>query len=326
MNNKNGDALPDKKMDSEKKGKIIRYLLLVFYLLFYNVSIYFIIKLLTSNFLNNLSFSNIYDSTISLKIKLFFVIFVVPIFLLIVLWKLGKISKFVPKYFRLFMLLLILSSYYLQYKNTDVFSDGFVFDQKSDVFNLSDVKIDSYYTFDLNFNVSYLENEEKIIFEGNDLKISIEETYDCSDCGLKIGKNKKKVTFYNDSFNWKDKFARASIKESSPINVKIKTDDFWGRPIYPNIVEYKDEFQSVEVEKYKTKLKPTIEKVEFIPLKIEVSFSIKGKTITETDKGYKAIVYRKYNPTVDELDKVKKESKIKKESKELEKKVNKILE
>lgn len=72
MNNKNGDALPDKKMDSEKKGKIIRYLLLVFYLLFYNVSIYFIIKLLTSNFLNNLSFSNIYDSTISLKITLFF--------------------------------------------------------------------------------------------------------------------------------------------------------------------------------------------------------------------------------------------------------------
>lgn len=326
MNNKNGDDLPDKKMDSGKRDKIIRYLLLVFYLLIYNVLIYFVIKLLTSNFLRNLSFSNIYDSTLNLEIMLFFVIFVVPIILLIVLWKFGKISKFVSKYFRLFMLLLIFSSYYLQYKNTDVFNNGFVFNQKSDVSNSSIITPDSYYTFDLNFDVSYLENEEKIIFEGENLDIQIEDTYDCSDCGLEIGKNKKQVTFYNDSFNWKHNFVRASIKESSSISVEVKTDDFWGKPIYPNIVEYKDEFQSAEVEEYKTKLKPTIKKVEFIPLKVEVSFSIKGKTITETDKGYKAIVYRKYNPTVDELNKVKKESKIKKENKELEKKVNKILE
>lgn len=85
-------------------------------------------------------------------------------------------------------------------------------------------------------------------------------------------------------------------------------------------------FNLMNSKKYQENVEPIIEKVEFIPLKIDVSFYSNEKSITETSKGYKAVIYRKYSVSGDELNKIKKEHKIKEENKILKEKLDKISE
>lgn len=129
-----------------------------------------------------------------------------------------------------------------------------------------------------------------------------------------------------NSGDWQSHFLEIVVKNSAPVSIKVSNGDSIYKSISANIVEYKDEFQSDEIKKYQEYVKPTIKKVEFIPLKIDVSFDSKKKSITETSKGYKAIIYRKYSLNDDELSKIKKENKIKEENEILKEKLDKISE
>lgn len=130
----------------------------------------------------------------------------------------------------------------------------------------------------------------------------------------------------NNSGDWQSHFIETVVENSAPVFIEVSNGDSIHKWISANIVEYKDEFQSDELKKYQENVEPIIEKVEFIPLKIDVSFHSKGKSITETSKGYKAIIYRKYSVSDDELNKIKKEHKIKEENKILKEKLDKISE
>ena len=128
------------------------------------------------------------------------------------------------------------------------------------------------------------------------------------------------------SGDWQSHFLEIVVKNSSPVSIEVSNGDSIHKSISANIVEYKDEFQSDEIKKYKEYIKPTIKKLEFIPLKIDISFDSNKKSITETIKGYKVIIYRKYSLNDDGLNKIKKENQIKEDNKILKEKLDEISE
>lgn len=305
----------------EKNNRFSKALSLLLYILIPSILMYTLTKMLQLIYFNNLSFSNIVGTFESIQLGTYFINFIFgPILLILVLYS-KKMSTFksFSKFLKLFIFLVTLSVYFFQYKNTDFNFEKYGYKRTTEIVSLTDLS--DYYTIDLSFDVSYLDNKDKVVFEGENLNFDINEN-DYS--GLKIGENKRSVTLTKHSGDWQSHFLEIVVKNSSPVSIEVSNGDSIHKSISANIVEYKDEFQSDEIKKYQEYVKPTIKKVEFIPLKIDISFDSKKKSITETSKGYKVIIYRKYSLNDDKLNKIKKENQIKEDNKILKEKLDKI--
>ena len=307
----------------EKNNRFLKALSLSLYISIPSIVMYTLTKMLHLIYFNKLNFSNIAETFESIQLGTYFINFIFgPILLILILYS-NRMSTFnsLSKFLKLVVFSVTLTVYFFQYKNTDFDFEKYGYKRTTEVVRF--LEFYDYYTINLSFDVSYLDNQDKVVFEGENVKFDISKN---DDSGLKIGKNKRSVMLTNNSGDWQSHFIETVVENSAPVFIEVSNGDSIHKWISANIVEYKDEFQSDELKKYQENVEPIIEKVEFIPLKIDVSFYSKGKSITETSKGYYAIIYRKYSVSGDELNKIKKEHKIKEENKILKEKLDKISE